>query len=134
MPPEREEELPTFFGYLFIVSLVAEILLLQFISYWSLALVPLAIGIWLLKVRSFARSLAVEPSGPPPFDRRQASLNAAQASGTVRLWVQLILSLAFVASGFWVRSLGLREGVWVIAMFGLCALVFAWQLVVLTRK
>jgi hypothetical protein len=77
VPPDREEELSSFVRRLYLVMLgtipVAAVLL----HWWAITLAPVFTGIWFYKYWSFSRTLEVDPSGPPPFDRRQAFMNAA---------------------------------------------------------
>jgi hypothetical protein len=134
VPPEREEELSSFVRRIYLVMIgttpVAAILL----HWWAIILAPVVIGIWFYKYWSFSRTLEVDPSGPPPFDRRQAFMNAARASGAARLWFFLGISLAFTAGGVWVLTLGDREGIVLVALFGLGIVVFGVQLILLGRK
>lgn len=135
VPPEREEELSSFVRRIYLVMIgttpVAAILL----HWWAIIiLAPVVIGIWFYKYWSFSRTLEVDPSGPPPFDRRQAFMNAARASGAARLWFFLCIALAFAAGGVWVLTLGDREGIVLVALFGLGIMVFGVQLILLGRK
>ena len=131
VPPEREKELTTFVRRLYITMIVTIGILTPFLHFWTLALTPVFIGAWYYKYWSFSRTLEVDPAGPPPFDRQQAFVRSARASGAVRLWLFLILSLAFVATGVWMRSIGDRHATFVIVVFGLAAIVFAAQLIML---
>ena len=61
-------------------------------------------------------------------------MNAARASGAARLWFFLCISLLFAAGGIWVLSQGDREGIVLVALFGLGVVVFGAQLIMLGRK
>ena len=134
VPPEREAELTTYIRRLYLVMLGTIGILTPFLHWWMMALAPVFSGIWFYKYWSFARTLEVDPSPAPPFDRRQAFMNHARATGVGRLWLMLIGALVFVAGGVWMRSEGNGEGLFVILFFGLCAVVFAVQLIMLSRR
>lgn len=101
---------------------------------WTLLWAPLFLGIWFYKYWSFSRTLDVDPAGPPPFDRQAALMRSARATGVVRLWFFLMLSLAFVAIGVWMLSVSAPHAIFVTVVFGISALVFAAQLLLLGRK
>ena len=134
MPPEREAELPAFVRRLYLTMIVTMGVTVPFLHLWELLLTPVFIGIWFYKYWSFSRTLEVDPAGPPPFDRRAALMRGARATGAIRLWFFLILSLVFVATGVWMLSVRAPRAIFVTVVFGISAIIFAAQLLLLGRK
>jgi hypothetical protein len=134
VPPDREAELSSFVRRLYLVMLGTIPVAAMLLHWWAITLAPVFTSIWFYRYWSFSRTLDVDPSGPPPFDRRQAFMNAARASGAARLWFFLCISLVFAAGGVWVLTLGDREGIVLVALFGLGVVVFGVQLIMLGRK
>lgn len=134
VPPDREAELTTFLRRFYVAFFISIALLVPVMHWWLLALTPVASGIVFYKFWSFSRTLAVDASPPPPPMRPADSFAAqARATGRVRLWILLLVAVAFVAIGIWMRSVGAPRSTLVIGFFGLCALVFAAQLITLRR-
>lgn len=134
VPPERKEELSSFVRRIYLVLIGTIPIAATFLHWWALALAPVFIGIWFYKYWSFSRTLEVDPSGPPPFNRREALMRSARASGAGQLWLFLLISLLFGAGGVWVLAQGDREGILLIVLFGLGVVVFTAQLIMLGRK
>lgn len=134
VPPEREAELTTFLKRFYLAMFAIIVILAPVLHWWLLALTPILSGIIYYKFWSFSRTLTVDTSPPPPVSRTALFTNQARATGRLRLWLLLIMSLAFVAIGIWMRSTGAPQSTLVIVFFGLCAIVFAAQLIALSRN
>ena len=134
--PEQERSLKRLEIWFYSVLLVLLFASLQVWPWIAVLLVsiPLVVVAHFAALARFTRHLTPTAEAPAPTTRTALARRNARSMGKPELLLGLIVSLIFVALGFWILSSDAKSTAWLtIGFFSLCALSLAWQLLITRR-